>query len=161
MERSQRLRAAQYRLAQHYLEKLQAAERTYQLGDESAVRALTMFDLDREQVQLQQTWIAAHAVQDEQAAALCSAYTGACPHLYNLRLLPQEYLSWLEAALEAARRLGDRRAEAAHLPGLYAAVEQINAFHVAIDYIGQALSIAQQLDDQPLVAKATQIPPSR
>lgn len=152
MERAQRLRAAQYRLAQHYLEKLQAAERAYQLGGEIAAQALTMFDLEREQVRLQQAWVAAHAGEDEQAAALCSAYAGTSPHLYNLRLLPQEYLSLLEAGLVAARQLGDRRMELKQLLVITEIHIWIVEYDRAFEYGTQALSLARLIHDEPLLA---------
>jgi len=154
MEQAQRLQSARYRLAQHYLEKLHMAQRVYQQGNERAAQALLMFDQIRGQVKQWQAWASSQANQDEKAAALCSAYAGASPNLFKLRLLPQEYVSWLEAGLAVARRLGDRHAEAAHLLGLCVTGQLINSFQPTDDYIQQALSIAQQIDDQPLLAKA-------
>ncbi len=154
MEHGQRLQAAQYRLAQHYLEKLRTAQRTYQQGNENATYALAIFDREREQVKQWQAWAVAHAGQDERVTAFCNDYAGASPDIFKLRLLPQEYLCWLEAALEAARRLGDQRAEAVHLLGLCAMSELINEHSRIIDYAQQALSIARQIDDRPLVAQS-------
>ncbi|HLH62129.1 MAG TPA: tetratricopeptide repeat protein [Ktedonobacteraceae bacterium] len=148
------LLTAQYRVAKYYLNYLRSAQKAYLQGSESAAYALSLFDQEREQVKQLQAWLATHARQDDRAAALCSDFAKISPDLFKIRLLPQEYLSWLEVALEAARRLGDRRAEAAHLLDLYLAGGPINAFHFVIDYARQALSIAQQIDDQPLVARA-------
>jgi tetratricopeptide (TPR) repeat protein len=145
---------AHYRVVQYYLDYLRWTQKAYLLGNESAAYALAMFDQEREQVKQWQAWVAARARQDERAAALCSDFAGASPHLFKLRLLPQEYLSWLEVAVESAHRLGDRRAEAAHLLGLCVTGQLINSFHPTNDYLRQALSIAQQIDDQSLVAKA-------
>lgn len=153
MGQAQRMQAAQYRLAQHYLDKLRTAQRTYQQGNESATHALALFDQEREQVKQWQAWVVAHAEQDEQATALCSAYAEASPGIFKLRFLPQEYRVWQEAALLAARRLGDHRAEAAHLLGLCVTSEFINTYHHLIDYAQQALSIARQIDDRPLAAQ--------
>ncbi len=153
MEHSQRLLAAQYRLAQHYLEKLHTAERIYQQGNESATHALAMFDQEREQVKRWQAWVSYHAAQDQQAATLCSNYVGSCPDIFKLRLHPLEYLSWLEVALEAARQLGDRRAQAAHLLQMCEMSELSFEYQRAFDFAQQALSIARQIDARPLVAQ--------
>ncbi len=157
MEHGQRLLAAQYRLAQHYLDKLYVAERVYQQGNESVPHALAMFDREREQVERWQAWAAQHAPLDQQAATMCSAYAGACPDIFKLRLHPLEYLSWLEAALEAARRLGDRHAEAAHLLEMCETCELNLEYQRAFDLAQQALSIARQIDARSLVAQGLNV----
>ncbi len=43
-ELTHRMQGAQYRLAEHYLEKLQTAQRAYQQGNEFAAQALILFD---------------------------------------------------------------------------------------------------------------------
>jgi tetratricopeptide (TPR) repeat protein len=154
MEQAQRLLAAQYRLAQHYLDELRTAQRTYEQGNENEAHALALFDREREQVKQWQAWAVAHAGQDEQAMALCSKYAGASPDIFKLRLLPQEYLSWLEAALAAARRLEDRRAEVTHLLEICELSDIIMEYPHTIDYAQQALTIARQIDDQSLLAQA-------
>ncbi len=151
-QQTQRLQAAQYRLAQHYLDKLHTAQRAYQQGNESAAQALALFDRDREQVKQWQIWASTHASHDEKATAFCSDYAEASPDIFKLRLPYQEYLSWLEIALEAARRLGNHRAEVAHLLGLCATSELIFEYQHASDYAQQALSIARQIDYRPLMA---------
>ncbi len=154
MEHGQRLLAAQYRLAQHYLDKLRAAQRIYSQGNESAVDALTMFDREREQVEHYQAWASAHMRHDVKATALCSEYVRASPDILKSRLLSQEYFAWLETALEAARLLGDRRAEAAHLLEMCETSGNISQDPRAFDYAQQALEIARQINDQQLVAQA-------
>ena len=153
MEHGERLLAAQYRLAQHYLDKLRMAQRVYQQGNENVAHALALFDQEREQVRQWQAWTSTHASHDERVTAFCSDYVEASPDIFRLRLPYQEYLSWLKAALEAAHRLGNRRAEAAHLLRLCMTSELIFEYQQAIEYAQQALSIARQLDDQPLVAQ--------
>lgn len=154
MEHAQRLRAAQYRLAQHYLDKLHTAQRTYQQGHESALHALALFDQEREQVQQWQAWAIAHASSDERAAAFCSDYARASSDIFRLRLPPQEYIALLETALEAARKLGDLHTEAVHLLEICEVSEFLVEYHQAIDYSRQALAIARQLADLSLVAQA-------
>lgn len=157
MEHEQRLLAAQYRLAQHYLDKLRATQKVYSLGNESVTHALMMFDREREQVKQWQAWASTHAGQDKQAAALCSEYARSGPDIFKLRLLPQEYLAWLEVALESARRLGDRRAEVTHLLEMWEMSILIIEYPHVVDYAQQALTIARQIDDQPLLAQALRV----
>src|SRR5579872_89562 len=154
MEQKQRLLAAQYRLAQHYLDKLRTAQRAYQQGNESVAYALAMFERDRDQVKQWQAWVSAHVGEDEKATAFCSDYAEASPDIFQLRLLPQEYLAWLETALEAARRRADKRAEVVHLLGLCAMNELTNYHLHTFDYAQQALSIAHQIADQLLIARS-------
>ncbi len=154
MEHGQRLLAAQHRLAQHYLDRLRTMQKIYSQGNESATHALTMFDRERDQVKQWQAWASTYAGQDKQATALCSAYAGDSPDTFKLRLLPQEYILWLEAALEAARRLGDQHAEVTHLLKMCTVNELINEHPHIMEYAQQALSIARQIDDRPLVAQS-------
>lgn len=156
MEHSQRLLAAQYRLAQHYLDKLRTVQRVYQQGNENEGLALAMFDRERDQVKHWQAWASHHAAHDQQAAALCNDYARACPNIFKLRLLPREYLTWLEAALEAAHQLKDRHAEAAHLLEICKMSNIVIEYPHTINYAQQALIIARQIDDQRLVAQALQ-----
>jgi tetratricopeptide (TPR) repeat protein len=151
-ERAQRLQEAQYRLAQHYLDILRTAQRVYQQGNESETRALALFDQERDQVTRWQAWAAERAEQDERAAALCSDFAGASPDIYKLRLLPQEYLTWLEAGLAAARQLDDQRLELMQLLDLSEIYGRIVEYEKAFEYAGQALSIARRINDKPLLA---------
>lgn len=157
MEHSQRLQAAQYRLAQHYLNTLRTAQRIYQQGNENEAHALALFDRERDQVKHWQAWASTHASQDERAAALCSEYAQVSQDIFKLRLLPQEHFAWLEAALAAARLLGDRHAEAAHLLGMWETSVLIVEYQHVIDYAQQALSIARQIGDLPLLAQALRV----
>ncbi len=154
MEQKQRLQAAHYRLAHHYLDKLRMAQRTYQQGNENVAYALALFDREREQVKQWQAWAANLTGQDEKATAFCSDYAEASPDIFRLRLPYQERLIWLKVALEAARQLGNQRAEAAHLLGLCVTSEFILEYQHASDYAQQALSIARQIDDRQLIAQS-------
>ncbi len=157
MEHSQRLLAAQYRLAQHYLDTLRTAQRVYRQGSESEEHALTIFDRERDQVKQWQAWAAKYAGQDDRAATLCSDYARACPDIFNLRLLPHEYCAWLDAALAAARLLGDQRAEATHLLSLCEKKELMNERSDVTAHAQHALAIARQAGDQSLVAHGLEV----
>jgi tetratricopeptide (TPR) repeat protein len=152
VHRTQMMQSAQYRLAEHYLEKLHMAQRAYQQGNERAAQALTIFDQEREQVQQWQAWASTRAEHDEKAAALCSAYAEASPDIYKLRLPTGEYLAWLEAGLSAARHCGDQRLELMHLLDLSETYRRIMEYEKAFAYADQALSIARLINDIPLLA---------
>lgn len=154
MAHQQHLRAAQYRLAQHYLDTLHTAQRAYAQGYESTTYALAMFDQERAQVEHWQAWVKVHTGHDERATALCSEYVRASPDILKLRLSPQEYFAWLEAALVAARLRGDRRAEAIQLLEMCEISDTIAEDQRALDYAKQALAIAHQIGDRSLVGQA-------
>ncbi len=156
-ELTQRMQGAQYRLAEHYLEKLQTAQRAYQQGNEFAVRALIIFDQEREQVHQWQAWASQRAQRDEKAASLCSAYAEASPDIYKLRLSTRQYLTWLEAGLTAARQCGDQRLELMQLLDLSETYMRIVEYEKAFEYAGQALSIARLINDTPLLALSLNI----
>jgi tetratricopeptide (TPR) repeat protein len=157
VDRTQRMQSAQYRLAEHYLEKLLKAQRAYQQGNERAAQALTIFDQEREQVQQWQAWVSTRAEHDDKAAALCSAFAEASPDIYKLRLPTREYLVWLEAGLAAARQCGDQRLELMQLLDLSETDTRIVEYEKAFDYAGQALSIARLINDTPLLALSLNI----
>jgi tetratricopeptide (TPR) repeat protein len=151
-ELTQRMQVAQYRLAQHYLEKLHTAQKAYEQGNERATQALTIFDQEQEQVHQWQTWASQRAQHDDKAAALCSAYAEASPDIYKLRLPTGEYLAWLEAGLSAARQCGDQRLELMQLLELTEINMRIDESEKAFGYAAQALSIASRINDKPLLA---------
>jgi len=154
MEHQQRLGAARFRLAQYYLNIMRASQRIYQQGHENEAYALAMFDQEKDQIKRWQAWTTHNAEEDEQATALCSAYAGASPDIFKLRLLPQEYLRWLETAVEAARRLGDRYAEVDHLLELGEMHNHLSASQQALACARQVLAFAHQVHDRSLMARA-------
>jgi tetratricopeptide (TPR) repeat protein len=68
--------------------------------------------------------------------------------LLNLRLHPREYTRWLEAALTAARKMGNREAEGAHLGNLGLAYAALGETRRAIELYEQRLVIAREIGDR-------------
>ena len=114
----QRLKEASARHAEHYMAVLAAANALYLKGGEGVLQGLALFDLERANIEAGQAWAAGRADRDDAAARLCSSYPNAGAYVLDLRQHPRDRIRWLEAALAAARRLKDRRAEGVHLGNL-------------------------------------------
>ena len=157
MIEAQPLLAARYRLAQHYLNKLRVAQRVYQQGNDNEARALALFDQERDQIRHWRAWTSVDSGQSEQARTFCRDYVEASPDIFELRLSPREYLTWLEDAVQAARHLGDQRAEAACLLQMWEISVLALAYQDAIDHTQQALTIARRIGDRQLIARALRV----
>ena len=140
--------AAQRRHAEHYKAVLAAADDLYLQGGEETLRGLALFDAERQNIQAGQEWAAAHAGEDQEADQLCSAYGSAGAYVLSLRLPPRERITWLEAALAAARRLKGREAEGVHLTNLGPAYADLGEPRRAIEFFEQALEIDRETGDR-------------
>lgn len=135
-------------MAAHYVEVARAADELYLRGGEDLLRGLALFDLEWPHIQAGQAWAAAHAETEDEATRLCSAYPGAAAYCLDLRLFPSEKIPWLEAAVEAARQLGDRKVEGSHLNRLGNAYRFLGKARKAIEYHQKALEIAREMGDK-------------
>ena len=136
------------RHAAHYEAVALAADDLYLQGGSGLLQGLGLFDLEWGNIQAGQAWAAAGAAEDEAAARLCSAYPDAGAHCLDLRQHPRERIRWREAALAAARRLGDRAAEGAHLGNLGNAYAALGEARRAIAYYEQQLVITREIGDR-------------
>src|SRR3989441_4614988 len=140
--------APQRRHAEHYKDVTAAANKLYLQGGELQKNGLVLFDAEWANTQAGQAWAAAHATEDDAAAALCSAYPDAGAYCLNLRLHPREQIRWREAALAAARQLKNRAAEGFHLGNLGVAYRALGDYRRAIEYYEQHLQIAREIGDR-------------
>ena len=140
--------AAQGRHATHYETVLCAADALYMQGGESIERGLALFDLEWHNVQAGQAWAARQAQEDDAAAHLCNVYPDAGLYCLSLRQHPREGIRWTEAALDAARRLGDRGGEGRHLGSLGNAYRNLGQVERAIEYHEAALEISREIGDR-------------
>ena len=148
--------AAQQRHAAHYETVLRAANALYQRGGDNITRGLALFDLEWPNIQAGQAWAAAHLLPPSEtgegggdtAAQLCSAYPSAGADVLDLRQHPHEHIRWREAALAAARRLKDRKAEGTHLGNLGEAYAALGDARKAIEYQEQRLVIDREIGDR-------------
>jgi len=146
------LRAAHLRHARHYEAVLRTAAAFYHEGGEALQQGLALFDLDWTNLQTGQTWAATHRDSDDEAAVLCSAYGRVGIDLLTLRRHPLERRSWLAAALQAARRLGDQVAEATHLGHLGIVSQMQGELERAEALHRQALDLYTKLGHQEGIA---------
>jgi len=136
------------RMAAHYAQVARVANELYKQGGEDLLRGLRLFDLEWPHIRAGHDWAVRHAETDGEATRLCSAYPGAAVYCLDLRLSPRERIAWLEAAVKAARRLGDRAAEGRHLGNLGLAYAALGEVRQAIGYYEQALEIAREIGDR-------------
>ncbi|MBZ0315953.1 MAG: tetratricopeptide repeat protein [Anaerolineae bacterium] len=153
---TQPLENVHYRMAQHYLSKLRAAEAAYQRGHENWEHALAVFDHEWLQIKQWWLWAAAHVEEgaDQQFASLCKEFSLAGGELLAARLYPQERLQLMEAGLTAARLLHDQRAEMVHLYYLARTYTRIGQRDTAMNLAQQLLTLAERLNNRLYKAKA-------
>ncbi len=134
--------------ARHYLEVIRSADDLYERGGESMMRGLALFDLELGNIEAGQSWAAAHAESDREAARLCSEYPDRGTYTLLLRQHPRESIRWRESALAAARKLKLRGTEGAHLGNLGNAHYALGEYRRAIEYHEQHLDMAREIGDQ-------------
>lgn len=113
-EPEEQLKEPARRHAHHFERVLRTADALYLDGDPAKLAAgLALFDRERAQIEAGHAWALRSAKTNADAAALASAYPDAGVYVLALRLHPREWIALFEAALERARRAGDRRGRAA------------------------------------------------
>jgi tetratricopeptide (TPR) repeat protein len=135
------------RHARYYVDVLREADKLYRQGGEPVNPGLALYDVEKGNIKAGQAWAAEHAPLDDEAARLCSDYAGASA-LLGLRQNPHERIPWVEAALAAARRLKDRRAEGEHSASLGLAYADSGEPRRAIEFHQRSLEIMQELGDR-------------
>ena len=77
-----------------------------------------------------------------------SDFPGKCVYVLDLHLPPRQKIPLLQAALDAARRLGDKSAEGVHLGNLGLACFALGDARKAIEFYEQALALAREIGDR-------------
>jgi tetratricopeptide (TPR) repeat protein len=77
-----------------------------------------------------------------------SAFPGSCAYVLDLHLPPRQKIPFLQAALDAARRLGDKNAEGIHLGNLGVAYADLGDARKAIEFYEQALAIDREIGNR-------------
>jgi tetratricopeptide (TPR) repeat protein len=126
---SSTIQQTRYRLARHYLTRLQQTSAALVQSTTGArSRWLQALQQDWPQIAHWQGWTA-DGVGDDERARLCIAFVLDNAEVLRAQQPPLEELGWIRAALEGARRLSDGIAERTllHLLGLqYLKMEQYN-----------------------------------
>jgi tetratricopeptide (TPR) repeat protein len=141
-------RATRMRHAAHYLTVLEECNALYVKGGDAIISAIVLFDVERRNIEAGQEWAGRHSSGDGAATRLCNEYPNAGADVLNLRLHPRQFISWLDAALAAARQLKDRASEARHLGNLGVAHATLGETHQAIKIYEQHLAIAREIGNR-------------
>jgi tetratricopeptide (TPR) repeat protein len=137
--------ATRLRHAAHYLTVLEECNALYKKGGDAIKSGITLFDVERRNIEAGQEWACQHSSGDEAAARLCDKYPNAGLYILLLRQHPRESISWLEAALAAARQLKHRASEEAHLGNLGIAYSHLGQTRRAIELYEQGLVIVREI----------------
>ena len=136
------------RHAEYYCGVLAEANRLYKLGNEHIFAGLALFDRERHQIAAGQEWAAEKLAATEEAARLASEYPNAGVYVLNLRLSPKQWIAWLEAGREGARRANDRKMEGRHIGNLGVAHNILGEHRLAIEHLEQQLVIVREIGDR-------------
>jgi tetratricopeptide (TPR) repeat protein len=141
-------RATRMRHAAHYLTVLEECDDLYLKGGDAIKSGMALFDVERRNIEAGQKWACWHASGDEVAARLCNNYPNAGVYVLNLRQHPRELISWLEAALAAARQLKEHVAEGYHSGNLGLAYAALGETRRAVEFQEQALVAFREIGDR-------------
>lgn len=148
------LEEARRRHARHYYEVLSTEHLLYALGGSGLDGGLRMFDEAWDNIQKAYECAVAPASRNSEADEMCSLYTSTAASLLSLRRTPRERLRWFEGALEAARRVNDRRAEVRHLSNLGITYANLSEARRAIGFHEEQLRLAREIGDRYWEASA-------
>ena len=138
-------REARLKHAAHYKNILRTANQLYREGGAKVLTSLRLLDLEWENIQAGQAWVASSKETDIALSRLCVQYPLTGATVLNLRRHPGERIKWLEPALSAARQLGDRRGEGNALRSLGLAYADLGDVRKAIEFYEQALIIHREI----------------
>lgn len=139
--------AAASRHSVHYVGVLSRAQKLYLQGNDRITLGLSLYDMESTHIQVGQVWATSHTKVNA-AAQLCIDYAYASVYILDLHTNPHERIQWLEAALTAAKRLHDRKAEGAHLGNLGNVYRNLGDARKAIALYKQALVIHRKIGDR-------------
>jgi tetratricopeptide (TPR) repeat protein len=134
--------------AMHYCDVLAAANQLCLEGGEAILIGLALYDRESHNITAGHAWATNHRNDDSAAAQLTSQYAGAGPYCLDLRLHARERITWLDAAVEAARIIQDRKAEGNHLGNLGMAYDDLGETQKAFEFYEHRLKIAWEIGDR-------------
>lgn len=142
------IQMAQFRLAQHYLDKVKRAEAAAERGLENRALWLKLIQQDWDQVKHWQRWSAEWDQADLDRTRLCARFPLESSASVRVRLAPSEQFDWVREALQAAEQLRD---EASERELLY----QLSFLSISMERPDQAEQYARELEDRAQGAQDT------
>ena len=147
---------AQQKHAKYYSKVLSQAENLYQKGGTDLLAGLKLFDREWANIKVGQAWVK-NIIQGpsklkksdlKSVLQLASSYANDGGNVLDLRLHPRDKIGWLETGLKAAKMMGNRSAESAHLGNLGLAYAGLGETRKAIGYLERALKISRKIGDR-------------
>jgi tetratricopeptide (TPR) repeat protein/predicted phosphodiesterase len=147
---------AKQKHANYYSKVLSQAGNLYNKGGTNILAGLKLFDREWANIKVGQAWVKS-AIRSYRmfnksylkfVMQLANSYANNGVYVLDLRLLPWDKISWLEAGLTAARIMKDRSAEGAHLGNLGNAYVVLGNARQAIEHYEKALAIASEIGDR-------------
>lgn len=132
------------RHSEHYLLKLQYAESQYVGGEKSRVKGIEVLNSEWSNIQAGQLWAQENAIDSRVAAELCWRYPHDAQNCLRTRLHGQDRIHWLQAAYDAAKRLGNLEWEAMALSNLGGAFKNSGDYCKAVECHEQHLKLARE-----------------
>ena len=132
--------------ATYYLQVIKDADARYTKGGDFSIEGRSIFDREQTNIHTGFTWSVSQPASDMEAASICSQYAEYGSQLLELRKSPRERIEWFTHALNAARRIKNRRAEMKHLIDLGSAQSNLGQDQHVIELYTDALKIARELD---------------
>jgi tetratricopeptide (TPR) repeat protein len=142
MTSSQLLYAAQHRLAQHYVSRLQQASLNIQKGWANRAYWSDQVEQDWGQIQHWQAWSTSAAHQDEDVARLCVEFPLVGAELLAIRQNSADRLNWLETSLRLSEN-ASASTKCMILRFLYRTCFHLSALDKAEPYIHQLIHLGQ------------------
>jgi len=147
---------AQQKHATHYSKVLSQADKFYQKGGTNVLAGLKLFDREWANIKIGQSWVKniisvpskLKTSDSKSVLQLASSYASDGVYVLDLRMHPGERIGWCDTGLKAAKMMGNRSAESAHLGNLGLAYSDLGETRKAIGYLERALNIVRKIGDK-------------
>src|SRR5262249_36523692 len=133
------LSAAQQRHAEYYQKLLERAQGLFLTGGVSTQEGLTLFDTDKPNIDIGQSWAAQNAQTNLPAQVLCSLYPLSADIL-RMRQHPTQRIAWIQKGIEASEAITDFGRAASHHANLAIALGEQGKYSQAVEIYENAIS---------------------
>lgn len=140
------------RFARYYVDRVCHACADYLSGFDASLDAIALFNADRVQIEQSAAWLMQSLDDNDEVARLFVRMLRDGYHLLHACLPNKELVTWLEAALFAATRLGDVLAQGTHLYALAWSAAQDQDFDREVALFEQAFVLARRARNEALQA---------